>query len=67
MAGIAMTFPRLSEALPQLATVDEMAEYLGLSHQAVARLCRQEKMPGAFKFCGRWLINVEQFRSSLAA
>lgn len=52
-------FPHMSSALPQLATPDEVAEYLGRETISIVRLCRRGDLP-AVKVGGRWLIHLER-------
>lgn len=52
-------WPHVSEALPQLATPEEVAPLLGLTALAVVRQCRAGKLPG-IKVAGRWLIHVQK-------
>lgn len=60
-----MTWPQhLSASLPQLATVDEVAPTLGLTHEGVVRLCRLGKLP-AVKVGHQWLINVRRLAEQL--
>ena len=50
-------YPHLSEALPQLATPEEVAPLLGMTPLGIVRQCRAGKLPGV-KVGGRWLVHV---------
>jgi excisionase family DNA binding protein len=51
-----MSYPHLSEAVPQLATTAEVALLLHRHPRTVTRMCREGRLP-ATKF-GQWLINL---------
>ena len=57
-------YPHLSESLPQLATPEEVAPYLGLTRLGVVRQCRAGKLPG-IKVGGRWLVHVRKLVAQL--
>lgn len=61
-----MSYPHLSEALPQLADPNEIAEYLGLTRQTIERQLRSGKLPGV-KVCGRWMVHVPRLKAQLDA
>jgi hypothetical protein len=51
-----MSYPHLSEAVPQLATTVEVAPLIHRHPRTVARMCREGRLP-AIKL-GEWLINL---------
>ena len=57
-------YPHLSEALPQLATPDEVALLLGMSPLGIVRQCRAGKIPGV-KVGGRWFVHVRKLAAML--
>lgn len=57
-------YPHLSESLPQLATPDEVAPLLSITHLGVVHQCRAGKIPG-FKIAGRWLVHVRKLAEQL--
>lgn len=57
-------FPHMSEALPQLASPDEVAEYLGLKPATVVIMCRNGRLP-AVKVGHRWHINIHRLAEQL--
>jgi excisionase family DNA binding protein len=59
-----VSWPHLSEALPQLATPAEVAEQLGFAPESVSRMCRQGRLPGV-KVGGRWYIHVGKLREQM--
>lgn len=63
-AAIVSGYPHLSEALPQLATPEEIAPLLSMSSLGVVRQCRAGKLPG-LKIAGRWLIHVRKLAEQL--
>jgi excisionase family DNA binding protein len=58
------SYPHLSEALPQLATPEEVAPLLGMTSLGVVRQCRAGKLPGV-KIGGRWLVHVAKLAAQL--
>lgn len=46
-------------ALPELATVEEIADYLGLKKRSVNQMLRKGQLPG-FKLGHRWYIRTER-------
>lgn len=59
-----MSYPHLSEALPQLADPGEIADYLGLTRQTIERQLRSGKLPG-IKVGGRWMVHVPRLREQM--
>ena len=59
-----MSWPHLSEALPQLAKPDEVGERLGFTAETVARMCRAGSLPGV-KVSGRWYVHVGKLREQM--
>ncbi|HUC36021.1 MAG TPA: helix-turn-helix domain-containing protein [Acidimicrobiales bacterium] len=57
-------FPHLSDAVPQLARPEEVAEYLGFTVDAVQRQLRRGELPGV-KVGGRWFVHVGRLRAQL--
>lgn len=57
-----MSYPHLSEALPQLARPEEVAPFLGLTKETVRDHLKAGKLPGQ-KIGGRWLVHVEKLRA----
>ena len=57
-------YPHPSDALPQLATPEEIAPLLGMSRLGVVRQCRAGKLPG-IKVGGRWLVHVRKLAEKL--
>jgi hypothetical protein len=51
-----MSYPHLSEAVPQLATTAEVALLLHRHPRTVTRMCREHRLP-AIKL-GEWLVNL---------
>lgn len=58
------SWPHLSDALPQLARPEEVAEQLHLTSRGVARMCKSGALPGV-KVGGRWFIHVARLREQL--
>jgi excisionase family DNA binding protein len=52
--------------LPQLLTVEELAELLRLTPAHIRLLIRQGKVPGARKMLHRWLYEEEAVRQWIA-
>lgn len=59
-------YPHLSDALPQLATIEEVAPLLQMHPDTVTRKCRSGEIP-ATRIGRRWLINVGQLAELLNA
>lgn len=59
-----MTYPHLSESLPQLATPGELVDYLRRSEASIVRDCRRGALP-ALKIGHRWLIDVRRLAAQL--
>lgn len=57
-------FPHLSEALPQLATIDEIAPYLHMNPKTVERKLRSGELKGT-RVGRRWLVNVPKLALQL--
>lgn len=61
-----MTWPHLSEALPQLATPTEVALLLAIPEKTVRNWIRDGKLP-AVKVGARWFVHVPKLRAMLEA
>lgn len=57
-------FPHLSEALPQLARIDEIQGYLGMHPKTIERQLRSGELPG-LKIGGRWYVHVAKLAELL--
>lgn len=53
------SWPNLSDALPKLATPQEIAPLIHMHPETVVRKLRAGKLPGT-KLDGRWLVNVDK-------
>jgi hypothetical protein len=58
------TYPHLSQALPQLATPEDVASLLGMTPLGVVRQCRAGKLPG-IKVAGRWRVHLRKLAEQL--
>lgn len=57
-------FPHLSESLPQLATIDEVAPYLRMHPKTLLVKVEKGEIP-ATRLGRRWLIKVRQLNELL--
>jgi excisionase family DNA binding protein len=48
-----------------LLTIAEVARFLRMREESIARLLRQGKIPGAFKVAGEWRISQRDFEAHI--
>lgn len=47
------------EAMPEICTVDELAEFFRVTRPTAIKWLKEDKLPEAFKIGGRWRIPKE--------